>query len=81
MKKLIKIIEGKDDKYFIYEIGAGFFAEVRSKNRLKYFIELCKDYIGYSHKHPIFLNTYCYQHIGSVECSIKIIEKYKYEKN
>lgn len=81
MKNLIKVVKGRKENYYIYEIGAGFFAEVRSNSKLKHSIEILKDYIGESSKHPVFLNTFCLQSIISVENRINIIEKLKYEKN
>jgi len=71
-------ISGKLNDYLIKKDSNGFYAEVRTRNKLQLLKEYFTDWIGDTYIHPKFLNTFYFSSIESIKWLINIHMKFEY---
>lgn len=74
--KTIEEIKSKKNIYIIMQISAGaFFCKVIPRNKITYLFELFNDYMGFSSRHPVFLDNMYHHSLEGLKEKIQIFVK------
>ena len=70
--KIISVISGPNNNYYIHENVNGYYVVVKTKSKLKLLKERISDFFGTTSIHPKWLDNWYHSSIKSAEWKIDI---------